>query len=306
MTVVSLVTYCISVHITIVVYDHITTIGDEVRLFWRRPLSGGAGMYFFIKYVLLFSNLYFLCMLPKGYNSVQLRSGGEIRNWIEHSRAISSRRCSNCSSVPITTILLTPGFSVFMSLRAYALSKSKCLGLLISLLHLVPIGINAAYSPRGITALLDDGHCYLIDDGTNAQRHRCFTDFLDLSRPHWDCGHLACAVDHVPRSWHFPIHSPSTRWNHILLHPPSIELTSSCIVGITDRWFFQGFKIVRLVCILVTRGLMNLQAAYQRTTEWDTDNVLHVIDEGVAVDGDDIQTDESQSTSFALVDRSEP
>ncbi len=59
--------------IAIVVYDHIMTISEEIRLFWRRPLSGGAGMYFSIKYVLLLSNLYFLCILPMRYSSVQMR-----------------------------------------------------------------------------------------------------------------------------------------------------------------------------------------------------------------------------------------
>lgn len=47
---------------------------------------------------------------------------------------------------------------------------------------------------------------------------------------------------------------------------------------------------------------MNLQAAYQRTTEWDTDNIpsLHVIDEAATVDGESKLTDEFQSASFAL------
>ncbi|KAI0806701.1 hypothetical protein C8Q74DRAFT_1223896 [Fomes fomentarius] len=53
-----------------------------------------------------------------------------------------------------------------------------------------------------------------------------------------------------------------------------------------------------LACLLVTRSLLNLQAAYQRTTEWDTDNILSVIGEGAAVNFN--PANESPSASFAL------
>ncbi len=58
----------------IVVYDYITTISDEIRLFWKRPfkLSGGVGMYFFIRYALLLSNLCLLFVLSNRYDGVQV------------------------------------------------------------------------------------------------------------------------------------------------------------------------------------------------------------------------------------------
>lgn len=43
-----------------VIYDHIITIDEEVRLFWRRRLSSAAKLYFFIKYLLLLSSMYVL------------------------------------------------------------------------------------------------------------------------------------------------------------------------------------------------------------------------------------------------------
>ncbi len=55
----------------------------------------------------------------------------------------------------------------------------------------------------------------------------------------------------------------------------------------------------RLVCVLVTRGLINLQAVYQRNTEWDTTNILHVIDEEAAVEGDS-NGESTPGASFAL------
>ncbi len=46
-------------------------------------------------------------------------------------------------------------------------------------------------------------------------------------------------------------------------------------------------------------GPLNLQAVYQRNTEWDTDNILHVIDEEAAVEGDS-NGESTPGASFAL------
>ncbi|KAI0806689.1 hypothetical protein C8Q74DRAFT_1223851, partial [Fomes fomentarius] len=134
------------------------TIGDEIRLFWRRPLSGGAGMYFFIKYVLLLSNLYILCILPMRYNSVQAEK----------------------SIVRLVLVeIFLPG--VFMSLRAYALSKTKWLGLVILLLHFVPVGANVMHHTQSLTVLVGDGLCYIYDDDSNTQRSLILADLLGIA-----------------------------------------------------------------------------------------------------------------------------
>ncbi|KAI0746884.1 hypothetical protein C8Q80DRAFT_1271711 [Daedaleopsis nitida] len=110
--------YCAVTACAFLVYEYLITFDQEVRLFWRRDVSGACILFFLNRYLSLSVQLLDLVLFV--------------------------------TPMSITSHTSLINRDLFSGLRAYALCLNKPVSLLVSVLSLAPVGVNVAKYGYGL------------------------------------------------------------------------------------------------------------------------------------------------------------
>ncbi|KAI0689455.1 hypothetical protein C8T65DRAFT_817740 [Cerioporus squamosus] len=119
----------------IVMYEYCITIGQEVRLFWGKKITGAAVLFFFNRYLVLL------------YNIDILANSNILVSDVVCSRLVQSNR-----ALQIAQYL---PWAAFTGLRAFALCRNWFLALLAFALSMVPVVVNLVDYAFGISGEAD-------------------------------------------------------------------------------------------------------------------------------------------------------
>ncbi|KAI0738646.1 hypothetical protein C8Q80DRAFT_1124767 [Daedaleopsis nitida] len=126
--------YCTNAAYAFLLYEHIITLGQEVELFWRRKVNG-ATVLFFANRFLVFS-FYTMSMVSYLHMSDE--------SCVMFAKGIN-----------VINILVYLPWALFSALRAFALSQSRLLAVIVFLLSSVTIGLNYSFYHFGLTGYND-------------------------------------------------------------------------------------------------------------------------------------------------------
>ncbi|KAI0738647.1 hypothetical protein C8Q80DRAFT_1124768 [Daedaleopsis nitida] len=126
--------HCSNAAYAFLLYEHIITLGQEVELFWRRNLNG-ATVLFCANRFLVFS---FYTM-----------------NMVSYLHMSDESCVMFAKGINVINILLYLPWALFSALRAFALSQSRLLAVIVFLLSSVTIGLNYSLYHFGLTGYND-------------------------------------------------------------------------------------------------------------------------------------------------------
>ncbi|TBU47582.1 hypothetical protein BD309DRAFT_1053160 [Dichomitus squalens] len=140
--------YCSITSNVFYIYDCLLTLDDEVEFFWKRPFTGATALFLFNRYLAL-ADVLTLFFSWSGQNAWY----SDAAAWYNNDRV---RICAIDERITLAIVylqLLPP--AVFSCLRAFALSKSWPLAMLVLVLALVPYGVNMADYGYNVTGVPD-------------------------------------------------------------------------------------------------------------------------------------------------------
>ncbi|KAI0730620.1 hypothetical protein C8Q76DRAFT_792771 [Earliella scabrosa] len=126
--------YCGMAGIVFLLYEYTITIGQEVDLFWTRRFSGATILFIANKYLTLLNHLFDISLYIPFHVSDKTLVSCDL-----HAKAFSS----------LDYLQYVP-WAAFSGLRAYALSRQWWLSSIVTLLSLVPLGVNFSVKIYGV------------------------------------------------------------------------------------------------------------------------------------------------------------
>ncbi|KAM5536576.1 hypothetical protein V8D89_009671 [Ganoderma adspersum] len=143
--------HCILGSTCFLIYDYVITFGREVNLFWTHKYTGASVLFFLNRYVTLVWNIMGLAQLGQ----------------ISEQPLMWTSFLTICSCPVYYKVFSAISYSqyiiwaAFSGLRAYALSRSRVLAIFLFVLASVPAGINYAQFRFGLTGVTDpDFGCF--------------------------------------------------------------------------------------------------------------------------------------------------
>ncbi|RDX44273.1 hypothetical protein OH76DRAFT_1487225 [Lentinus brumalis] len=251
-----------------VVFDYLITFGQEVNLFWKRRFTGATLLFFVNRYVVLL--LYTMNISGSASLSASEKGYGL---YVNHHR-----RILKMYTLPLAA-------RSFSGLRAFALSRSWLLGTFVFLLSVVPFAVNLVpYHYGSQAAIVPPFGCIAIDSispqmGRNDYR---IENMLDSLR------YFMIAI-----TWHSlgrGRRMATTTRNglslaHVLLRDGTIYFAVLFVLNCVHLIFtmlslelvFQNGSYLTiftnpLTAVIVSRFLLNLQAANQQALALDSDH----------------------------------
>ncbi|KAI0695057.1 hypothetical protein C8T65DRAFT_698830 [Cerioporus squamosus] len=203
-------TYCQTAVTVLLLYEGLITFDREVACFWNAKPTGASLLYFANKWTAILVN--FFAMV--GFAPF-------------HSEKVAT--------FALQVLQFVPG-AVFSTLRAFVLSRSKLLGLLVLALSLVPVGANLVRYDYDISGEVIPSFGCFDEDNTTAEFGLRVLFILNAL--------------------------------HLTLSLTSLEIDDDGASYVTN---FTG----PLTAILVSRFLLNLQEANQADLRVDPDDPLH-------------------------------
>ncbi|KAI1794166.1 hypothetical protein LXA43DRAFT_1092096 [Ganoderma leucocontextum] len=182
---------------TLICYDWVLNLNEEMKLFWRRRVTAASILYFCIRYLLI---VYWILGYPtltiQGVGYVQLQTCASIVCSGIH------RYLSSCDAymyiVFVLQLLIYVFPALFSTLRVYALSaQNKVLALTTLFFSLGPLYANAVhYGWEKPEYLGPDYGCFVVDDATHQMGVICLPSprFTGISRGLLSVGDLLVIV----------------------------------------------------------------------------------------------------------------
>ncbi|KAI0738622.1 alcohol acetyltransferase-domain-containing protein [Daedaleopsis nitida] len=295
--------HCIVGSSTFLLYDYVITLGQEVELFWRHQLTAASFLFFANRYVTVFFNILGLAALAPFSNQ-----RGSLLSVLRGAYSLCPLFGSGS---PLTTRvscqLYVKAFggigyfqyivwAAFSGLRAFALSRHRPLSTLVFLLMLVPAGMNyGAQFAFGLTGVNDPIlGCITSTDMPSEFAKKCARyDILVITT-------RACIITGdailVGITWmtlakRHPVaqmSSRASRWTLssvllrdgvayfiilLILNVLHLTFTISSVFGhlLSNISLFTD----EVIGVLVSRFLLDLQAASQKTMKLNSDDPLH-------------------------------
>ncbi|KAI0685066.1 hypothetical protein C8T65DRAFT_748277 [Cerioporus squamosus] len=266
--------YCANAGSGLVVYEYMITFGREVELFWKGRLTGAAILFFFNRYLSLLVNVYGLLENMHVSDKMCVRSARLHYRW-------SGR-----------LIISYFPWAVFSALRAFALTKNWPLATLIFLLSMVPLGVNFAHFAFNSTGENFFTGCLTTDDVSSELAKQCmYVACMTIAS-------RTCLITAdillIYVTWfnmyrrNGPRHpGVRNRFLHILLRDGTIYFVVLAILNILHltlsllsiEYAISNISFVTqfsepLTTILISRFLLNLQAANRRVLHLSFDSTL--------------------------------
>ncbi|KAI0730739.1 hypothetical protein C8Q76DRAFT_715954 [Earliella scabrosa] len=153
--------YCTVATAVFFLYEAAITSGAEVRYFWKSRISSPAVLYFLNKYVAVAQYALTLAVRLPVYSDLSCSLSQKALLALDLAKFIP--------------------WAAFSALRAFALSKSWCLSILILVLSVVPFGLNVyGYFVIGTIGFVDPvAGCVSVSSGLTVEE---YTRFVSISR----------------------------------------------------------------------------------------------------------------------------
>ncbi|KAI0697854.1 hypothetical protein C8T65DRAFT_582330, partial [Cerioporus squamosus] len=254
-------------------YDALVTFDREMACFWTAKWTGGPLLFLANKWI---SMLYYVVALN---NDCRL--------------TIALRSCSSFVMVQqaVQALQFIPG-AVFSALRAYVLSKSKLLGILVFALSLAPVGVNLVkYGYHISGANLPPFGCLGTDNETEALSVKhctviavsrvplIVTDLL-LVYITWAKTSSRSTLRDMRQSKRLSLSDILIRDGTVYFLVLFILNILHLVLSVTAVMRIAGLMLVHspfcsLTAILISRFLLDLQEANQTVVRLDSDDPLH-------------------------------
>ncbi|RDX40349.1 hypothetical protein OH76DRAFT_1490356 [Lentinus brumalis] len=278
--------YCGLAASVLFMFDTFITFDREVACFWAQKRIGGGSLLFFANK--------WISMTVYGMSVVAFAtfsSDKSVERLIQFGKCIIEV-CS-CSVFSIafqafSILQFVPG-AVFSALRAFVLSRSKLLGVLVLALSLAPIGAN----------LVLYGYQY---SGENFPPFGCLTAYnappaLNLRLVAWQSVQWHTLIPGTSAQWseelglqrtqgYATVHETLAagytllRWNHIFCQSIRLECPpprpfGDCNAGSDPEASLVTVFTAPITAILISRFLLELQEAHQMVVKLDANDTLH-------------------------------
>ncbi|KAI0695345.1 hypothetical protein C8T65DRAFT_833181 [Cerioporus squamosus] len=265
--------YCSVAASVIFFYDALVTFDREVACFWTAKRTGASLLFFANKYISM--TLYVMGL-------VQFAS-------------FPSDKKQGCALLSIATyavkvLQFVPG-AFFSALRAYVLSRSKLLGLLVFALSLAPVGANLVeygYQPWG--EVFSPFGCFLTDDTTSALDLRVVVisraplivaDILIIYITWTKLSSWAALRDIRQPSKRLSLSDILSRDGTIyfvilfILNVLHLVLSTAAVASDGGEGSYVTNFTMPITTILISRFLLELQEVDQMVVRLDSDDPLH-------------------------------
>ncbi|KAH9919798.1 uncharacterized protein BXZ73DRAFT_80309 [Epithele typhae] len=255
--------YVLAAASVILIFDHLLTFGREVNFFWNRRVSGPTVLFILNRYLALILRIFSSLSLRPFTNQVSTLTFPcfqdvslmyDVLNFIELKYVYNS--CTTLdNTISVLEFIQPIPPAAFSAMRALALSQSRPLAVLVLVFSIVNVGFDFG---------VPQYHRQSFSDPTWG----CLVVFLSIPTPvlitDWFSTnvkrHHATQRSHVFRCFSHYQHSP--HGNHFERVTPGQD---SLISAFNDP----------ITTILVSRFLLDLQEAHQRTVKLGTDDPLH-------------------------------
>ncbi|TFK80320.1 hypothetical protein K466DRAFT_605442 [Polyporus arcularius HHB13444] len=266
--------HCFIAAAVVFMYDAFLMFDSEVAYFWTaKGISGAALLFFANKWI---SRVYYVMGLVQfalfPSDKCEASQSSDRQTMI-----VDVRSCSTfvIAVQAMEVLQFVPG-AAFSALRAYVLSRSKYLGILVAALSLAPVGVNLVLYGYHISGEnLPPFGCLTTDNTTSAFNLRRTFDSQSYGMPH--AHPQDCSVVIISRV-------PLIVADVVLIYVTVTKLRGWAALtdirqskrpSLQDILFRGGIIYFAITVILISRFLLALQETNHMVVKLDADDPLH-------------------------------